>query len=218
MRLKALAVLFGLGVLLGPYGIARSAPPPPGPQALIRMQILSAQALADTQKARSAWHEGNAGALAFEIGRAATLLQLIRSYLPAAEFHAMLQATVALMNFEDNRQVLGFFPRLFHALDDLPPGAATRLARAALVQARRDLQTPNRAAALRALDRAGEAFSYPRLSPPLEKAEHALNAARQALDNGRNLATEAELRKLAAALRLLHHALATYPVATQGPP
>ncbi len=213
MRSRTFAHLF-LFVLLATASAFASAKVlvlQPSIHALNRMQILTAEALADDEQARAAWHDGNSAQVTFYVGRVQTLVQLIRSRMPAAEFHAMLRAIYAVINFEDNKQVLALFPRLFHSLDDLPQIAPTLQARAALLQARKDLRKPNRAAALRALSRADNAFNNPYLTPPLKNTEHDLQATTKSLIIGNNLMAASNLSKLATALMNLHHALATYP-------
>lgn len=192
---------------------AANAPLQPDIAALDRMQIYAAQALANAEEARAALHDGTRAQLTSDLDRVRTLLSLIRSRMPAAEFHAILRAVRALMDFQDNKQILPLFPKLFYALDDLPAGAAVDRARGLLKQAEDALRKPDRAGALRALDHADAEFANPVLTPPLNAAGHDLSAAFAALDSSGNGASpEPTLKRLANDLAELHRALATYPL------
>jgi hypothetical protein len=191
---------------------APAAPLKPGVAALNQMQVYAAQALADVESARSALHDGSAAGVADNLDKTRTMLVLLRSRMPAAEFHAMLNAVRSLMDFEDNKQVLPLFPKLFYALDDLPKTPASEKARKALKQAENALRKPDRATALRALDRADSDFSDPFLTPPLDAAEHDLTAAITSLTQNGSSLNDAALKKLAGDLISLHRALATYPL------
>lgn len=192
---------------------ASIAPIQPSVAALNRMQIYSAEALADVEAARSALHDSSAAGVATELDKTRTMLILIRSRLPAAEFRAMLSAMRSLMDFEDNKQIMPFFQKLFYALDDLPKTPATAKAAADLKQAQSDLRKPDRANAITALGRAESEFNNPILTPPLKAAKHDLSYAIAALTgNGNGNLTDTDLKKLAGDLIKLHKALATYPI------
>ncbi|MEJ2479321.1 MAG: YfdX family protein [Acidihalobacter sp.] len=202
-------------LLLGLAARASAAPSPsiqPDVTSLNQMQIYSALALADVEKARSALHNGSASGVANGLDKTRTMLSLLRSRMPAAEFHAMLSAVRSLMDFEDNKQVLPLFPKLFYALADVPKTPASAKARKALKKAENALRKPNRAGALHALDQADSAFTDPVLTPPLNAAEHDLTAAITALTQSSGKLTDAALKKLAGDLVNLHKALATYPL------
>ncbi|APZ43327.1 YfdX family protein [Acidihalobacter ferrooxydans] len=191
----------------------------PDIRSLNRMQVYAAQALADSEEARAALHDGAPGTAANALSKTRTLLELIHSRLPAAEFQAMLRAMGALMSFEDNKQVLPMFQRLFFALDDLPHDAAREQARKALKRAQADLQKTDRAGAISALTQAGAPYADPVLTPPLKAAGQALTAANAALVHGNGSQAETNLVKLATDLLKLHKALATYPLTmTQNAP
>lgn len=176
------------------------------------MQIYAAQALADVEEARSALSSGNSVQVDISLDKVRILVELIRSRMPAAEFHAMLRAVRALMDFQDNSQVLPLFPKLFYALDDIPPGANVKHARADLKKAENALHKPNRAEALRDLDKADADFTDPVLTPPLNATAHDLNAVLTTLAGNPNQLTDPVLKKLANDLMDLHKALATYPL------
>lgn len=215
MFAKTTFVRVTLILLLGLAVRAQASPAPsiqPGVAALNHMQIYAAQALADVEAARSALHNGSAAGVANGLDKTRTMLSLIRSRMPAAEFHAMLSAVRSLMDFEDNKQVLPLFPKLFYALADLPKTAATSKARKAIKQAENALRKPDRAGALHALDQADSDFTDPVLTPPLDAAEHDLTAAITALTQSGGKLSDADLKKLAGDLLNLHKALATYPL------
>ncbi len=213
---KATTVRVMLILMLGLTAVrAQASPSPamqPGVAALNRMQVYAAQALADVEEARSALHNGSAAQVASGLDKTRTMLALIRSRMPAAEFHAMLRAVRALMNFEDNKQVLPLFPKLFFSLADLPQSPATDKARKTLKQAENALRKPNRAQALHALDQADSDFTDPVITPPLDAAEHDLTAAVTALTRSGEKLSDSGLKKLAGDLIDLHKALATYPL------
>ena len=213
---KATTARVMLTLMLGLTAVsAQAAPGPavqPGVAALNRMQIYAAQALADIEEARSALHDGSAARVANGLDKTRTMLALIRSRMPAAEFHAMLRAVRALMNFEDNKQVLPLFPKLFYSLADLPQSPAVDKARKTLKLAEYALRKPNRANALHALDKADSDFADPVLTPPLDAAEHDLTAAVTAFTSSGSKLSDAGLKKLAGDLLDLHKALATYPL------
>ena len=213
---KATTVRVMLILMLGLTAVRAQASPSPAMQpsvaALNRMQVYAAQALADVEEARSALHDGSAAGVAGGLDKTRTMLALIRSRMPAAEFHAMLRAVRALMNFEDNKQVLPLFPKLFYSLADLPQTPAVDKARKALTQAENALRMPNRADALQALDNADSDFTDPVLTPPLDATDHDLTAAVTALTSSGDKLTDASLKKLAGDLIDLHKALATYPL------
>lgn len=202
-------------LLLGLTAGAQAASAPsiqPDVTSLNRMQIYAAQALADAEHARAALHSNSAAGVADGLNKTRTMLALIRSRMPAAEFHAMLSAVRSLMDFEDNKQVLPLFPKLFYALADLPHTPATGKARKVLKQAENALRKPDRAGALHALDQADSDFTDPVLTPPLHAAQHALTTAINALSQTGGKLTDADLKKLADDLVNLHKALATYPL------
>lgn len=207
-----------LFLLLGLAPLAQAASQAaiqPDVRALDRMQVYAAEALADIEQARAALHDGSAPGVASQLDGARTMLDLIRSRMPAAEFHAMLRAVRAVMNFEDNKQVLPLFPKLLYSLADLPRVPAVSKARSQLQQAENDLRKPDRAGALQALDQANSEFADPILTPPLDAARHDLSVAIDALTGSGKL-TGAQLRKLATDLINLHKALATYPLDMSG--
>ncbi|OBS10950.1 hypothetical protein [Acidihalobacter prosperus] len=184
-------------------------------EALNRMQVYAAQAMADAIEARAALHDKNLVGLDADLTKVQVMLELIRARMPGAEFLAMVRAMRAKMHFEDNKQVQPFFSHLFYALDDLGDGKVVKHARKYLTRAQHALAVPNRAAALDALRKSAAAFDNPFISPPLKAASANLEQAFVALNASDNTISDNLLKRLVKHLESLHRAFATYPLDMQ---